>query len=192
MRDDEDGPLGDKIAGAELKRGDDSILTIPYLVDATAHSGLLGKIMQLGSSTTYIQGPLLWEEPRGAITALSQLLTEFFDLFRVANLQRWNSGRNGRFATDVGASALIRLLADLITFMVTKDHQDPRELHPKISIERVERYAEPCIRYFKTAPDDALEKRFYVPFGETEYHFVREFAVAAFIEGRWFVRSRIA
>ena len=45
MRDDEDGPFGDKVAGAEIKRGDGSILTIPYLVDATLQSGLLGRML---------------------------------------------------------------------------------------------------------------------------------------------------
>lgn len=165
MRDDEDGPLGDKIAGAELKREEGSILTIPFLVDATIQSGLLGKMIQSEGNTTYIQGPLLWDDPREAISSLTELLTEFFDLFRAANPQRWNSGKTSKFATNVGAAALIRLLADLVAFMAAKDHEDPRELHPKILVERVERYAAPCVHYFKTATDEAIEKRFSVPFG---------------------------
>jgi hypothetical protein len=130
MRDDEDGPFGDKVAGAEIKRGDGSILTIPYLVDSTLQSGLLGKIVTASGSTTYVQGPLLWEDPREAITALSELLTEYFDLFRTANSHRWNAAKAGKFATNVGVAALIRLLGDVIAFMSAKDHEDPRELHP--------------------------------------------------------------
>ena len=61
MHDDEDGPFGDKVAGAEIKRGDGSILTIPYLVDATIQSGLLGRVITASGSNTYVQGPLLWE-----------------------------------------------------------------------------------------------------------------------------------
>jgi hypothetical protein len=49
--------------------------------------------------------------------------------------------------------------------MSAKDREEPRELHPKVLVEKIERYAEPCIAYFKAAPDDAIEKRFYVPFG---------------------------
>src|ERR1700722_19214191 len=165
VRDDEDGPFGDKVAGAEIKRGDGSILTIPYLVDATLQSGLLGKIMTTSGSTTYVQGPLLWEDPREAITALSELLTEYFDLFRAANPHRWNAAKAGKFATNVGVAALIRLLGDLIAFMSAKDHEDPRELHPKVIVEKIETYVQPCIHYFKNVADDALELRFTVPFG---------------------------
>lgn len=165
MRDDEDGPFGDKIAGAEIKRGDGSVLTIPYLVDATIQSGLLGKIVTSGGSTTYVQGPLLWEDAREAITAFSELLTEYFDLFRQANSHRWNAARSGKFATNVGVAALIRLLGDLISFMAAKENEEPRELHPKIIVERVEKYAKPCVDYFKSAADEVLEQRFNVPFG---------------------------
>lgn len=165
LRDDEDGPFGDKVAGAEIKRGDGSILTIPYLVDATLQSGLLGKIVTASGSTTYVQGPLLWEDPREAITALSELLTEYFDLFRAANSHRWNAAKAGKFATNVGVAALIRLLGDLIAFMSAKDHEDPRELHPKVIVEKIEKYVQPCIHYFQTIADDVLEQRFNVPFG---------------------------
>ena len=40
MRDDDDGPLGDKITGVEVKQSEASILTIPYLVDAVISSGM--------------------------------------------------------------------------------------------------------------------------------------------------------
>jgi DNA sulfur modification protein DndB len=165
MRDDEDGPFGDKVAGAEIKRGDGSILTIPYLVDATLQSGLLGRILTASGNTTYVQGPLLWEDPREAITALSELLTEYFDLFRVANSQRWNAAKAGKFATNVGVAALIRLLGDVIAFMSAKDHEDPRELHPKVIVEKIEKYVHPCVHYFKDVAEDLLELRFNVPFG---------------------------
>ena len=107
---------------------DGSILTIPYLVDATLQSGLLGRILTASGSTTYVQGPLLWEDPREAITALSELLTEYFDLFRAANSQRWNAAKAGKFATNVGVAALIRLLGDVIAFMSAKDHEDINKL----------------------------------------------------------------
>jgi DNA sulfur modification protein DndB len=165
MRDDEDGPFGDKVAGAEIKRGDGSILTIPYLVDATIQSGVLGRIVTTSGSTTYVQGPLLWDDPREAITSLSELFTEYFDLFRSANAHRWNSAKAGKFATNVGVAALIRLLGDVIAFMASKDHEDPRELHPKVIVERIEQYLQPSLQYFTKVGDDALEQRFTVPFG---------------------------
>jgi hypothetical protein len=79
--------------------------------------------------------------PREAITALSELLTEYFDLFRAGNPHRWNAAKAGKFATNVGVAALIRLLGDLIAFMSAKEHEDPRELHPKVIVEKIETYA---------------------------------------------------
>ncbi len=165
MRDNDDGPLGDKIAGSEIKRSEGSIITIPYLVDATAQVGLLGKVVQASGSVTFIQGPLHWEEPKEAITALCELLEGYFDLFRFANFQRWDSGKSGMFATNVGIAGLIRFLADLIAYMSAKEHQDPRELHPTVIVERVEKYAEPICRYFKDATDEEIQRRLYTPFG---------------------------
>lgn len=165
MRDDEDGPLNDKIAGTELKRTDESVLTIPYLVDATLQSGLLGRMNQASGNTTYIQGPLFWDNSREAIDSLCELLTEYLDLFRKANVERWDAGRSGKFASNVGTAALIRLLGDLVAFMSLKEHEEPRELHPKVIAEQIEKYIEPCLIYFRTASAQDLELRFQVPFG---------------------------
>ena len=49
--------------------------------------------------------------------------------------------------------------------MSAKDHEDPRELHPKVIVERVEAYLQPCLDYFKNISDEVLDQRFTVPFG---------------------------
>jgi DGQHR domain-containing protein len=184
MRDDDDGPFGDKIAGAEIKRSDDSILTIPYLVDATLQSGILGRVAQASGNTTYIQGQLFWDNPRDAITSLCELLGGYFEVFRAANSERWESGRAGKFATNVGAAALIRLLSDLIAYMATKEREEPRELHPTVIVEKLEKYMEPCVRYFISAKDNEIEQRFQVPLGgggpRVFQHRLRELVRAAF------------
>jgi DGQHR domain-containing protein len=165
MRDNDDGPLGDKIAGTEIKSSEGSILTIPYLVDATIQSGILGKVTPSGGEVVYFQGPLFWDEPRAAITAFCELVEGYFDYFRRANPQRWDAGKSGMFATNVGAAGLIRLLSDLISFMSAKENEEPRLLHPKIIVERIEKYAEPVIRYFKDSTDDEIQTRLQTPFG---------------------------
>jgi hypothetical protein len=94
-----------------------------------------------------------------------ELLSAYFDLFRNANHERWDAGKSGKFCTNVGAAALIRVLGDVITYMSKVEHEEPRELHPKQIVEHVEKYLEPCPRYFKQAGDDDLSARFQVPFG---------------------------
>jgi len=121
MRDDEDGPFGDKVAGAEIKRADGSILTIPYLVDATIQSGLLGKIVTASGSTTYVQGPLLWDDPREAITVLSELLTEYCDLFRTANLSQVERSQVGQVRDHCGSGCI-----DPVTWRRNKLHVGKR------------------------------------------------------------------
>ena len=167
MRDNDTGPLADKIAGVELKRSDESIITIPYVVDAVLSAGLLGRVMNSNGTLIFNQGPLTWNSPADAVTGMSELIESYFDLFRAANSQRWDQGKVAKFPTNVGAAGLIRLAADVITFMAQKEHEDPRELHPKIIVERIEKYLEPCISYFKTASDEELAAKFNVPFGST-------------------------
>lgn len=164
MRDNDDGPLGDKIAGAEIKIGEDSILTIPYLVDASTQAGLLGKVSQT-ATVTYIQGPIFWDDPRTAITSFCTLIEDYLDVFRRANQPRWDSGKTGMFATNVGTAGLIRLLADLISYMNSKEYVEPRELHPATIVERLEKYLEPVCLYFQTATDGDLQAKFFTPYG---------------------------
>jgi DNA sulfur modification protein DndB len=76
MRDDDDGPLGGKITGAELKQSDQSVLTIPYLVDAVNQGALLGRVVTKEGKNVFMQGPLHWEKPREAIDTLLEFLTD--------------------------------------------------------------------------------------------------------------------
>lgn len=165
MRDDDEGPLGDKITGAEIQRSDQSIITIPYLTDAIIQSGLLGRVVTKGSETAFYQGPLYWDDPKSGIDALFEALTAYFELVRSANEPRWASGRPGKFATNVGAAALVRLLADLIAHFEEKEREEPRELHPRVLVERVTKTMAPVLDYFSTTSDVELAQRFAVPFG---------------------------
>jgi DNA sulfur modification protein DndB len=165
MRDDDEGPLGDKISGAEIQRSDQSIITIPYLTDAILQSGLLGRVVNKGSESAFFQGPLYWDDPKSGIDALYEALTTYLDLLRRANEARWASGRPGKFATNVGVAALVRLLADLIAYFQDKEKEDPRQLHPRVLVERVAKNLAPVLEYFSTAADEELSQRFAVPFG---------------------------
>lgn len=165
MRDDDEGPLGDKITGAEIRRSDQSIITIPYLADAIMQSGLLGRVVSKGSETAFLQGPLYWEDSKSGIDALFEAISTFLDLVRRSNEQRWAAGKSGKFATNVGAAALVRLLADLIAHFEKDEKEEPREFHPRTLVERIAKTLSPVQEYFASATDDELSQRFAVPFG---------------------------
>ncbi|WP_225768704.1 DGQHR domain-containing protein [Inquilinus sp. Marseille-Q2685] len=165
MREDDDGPLGGKIAGVEVKQNEYSILTIPYLVDAVIQSGIMGRITQKDGRNTYVHGSIYWTEPREAIDHLMIFLSEYLNLFRLANLDRWEAGKNGKFASNPGVAGLIRFAGDLISHLCLKRHVDTRSLHPKVLVEEIEEFAKPAISYFQTATDLEVEQRFQIPFG---------------------------
>jgi DGQHR domain-containing protein len=165
MRDDDDGPLGGKITGAEISHSDSSILTIPFLVDAVLHAGLLGRISQKDGKSIYSKGPLEWDNPTQGIDALVEFLTEYLKLFQNANSDRWDAGRQGKISTNPGVSAILRLSADILVYLGQVDNIDVRATHPKKLVERMETYIAPCTIYLKNASDSDVEQRFQIPFG---------------------------
>lgn len=164
VRNDAAGPLFGKIAGAEISERDAG-LTVPYLTDAILQTGILGRFVRQEGVESFLQGSLYWSDARDAVTRLATFLSEYFDLFRCANEGRWDQGKDGRFASNPGASGLIRFSGDLVSYMANKERDDPRTLHPKVLVERIQPYAEPVLSYFRNAPDDDLANRFATPFG---------------------------
>jgi hypothetical protein len=59
----------------------------------------------------------------------------------------------------------VRLLADLISYFQEKEREEPRELHPRVLVERSSKYLAPVLEYFASSSDDELSQRFSVPFG---------------------------
>lgn len=165
MRDDEDGPLGGKITGVEIKQSEHSVLTIPYLVDAVVSAGLLGRIHQKDGQSSYQPGFIYWNDATDAIEYLAVFLTEYFNIFRYANIDRWELGKAGKFASNPGVSALIRLSGDVLAYLLQQNPSKPGPFHPKVLVEKIEEYVRPVATYFESAPDEELEQRFQIPFG---------------------------
>jgi DNA sulfur modification protein DndB len=164
MRDDDDGPLGGKIAGVEIRHNEASTLTIPYLVDAVLQSGIIGRVVNKDGKVTYLQGPISWSEPREGIESLTEFMTEYLNLFRVANVDRWELGKSGKIASNPGVAGIIRFSGDVIAYFGQKE-DDPRALHPKTLVERLTRYIGPIASYLANGPDAEIDQRFHTPFG---------------------------
>ena len=162
MRDDDDGPL-DHRRGGEAFRGEYSYNSLPRRRGDPV--GRHGKGRPKGGQKYLSSRALYWTEPRDGIEALAQFMTEYLCLFQHAHPERWDAGRSGKFLTNPGAAGMIRFSADLIAFMARKENEDPRTLHPKILVERLEQYLQPVLTYLKNASDTEIENRFQIPFG---------------------------
>nr|WP_276608544.1 DGQHR domain-containing protein [Caulobacter sp. SLTY] len=159
-----DGALYGKIAGAELSNPG-AQLAIPYLADAIGQSALLGRFTKQEGTTVFLQGHLFWDDPKMAVNRLAIFLDAYLDVFRARSSERWDLGKQARFASNTGVAGLIRFANDVISFMSVKEKEDPRTLHPKILVERLEPYLEPVASYFASASLADVADRFATPFG---------------------------
>lgn len=152
MRDDDDCPLGGKITGVELKISDQSVLTIPYLVDAVVRANLIGSVVKKEGIPIFLQGAIEWNSAHAAIDQLREFLAEYLTLFKAANHQRWDMGPSGKIANNPSVSGIIRFAEDIIRFMSQKEGHDPRHLHPKELVESLEPYLFPVLDFIKDGP----------------------------------------
>lgn len=166
MRSDITGPLGDKIAGADMSTSEGAELTLPNLNNAVRNSRLLGYVRnKKGGEPEFFQGALSWTDPKTAIDKLFRLLTSYFSLFQKASPERWEAGKEGVFPRNIPVAGLIQLLADLITDFQTRTSEDPRMKEPEELIEEVGEALTPLLTFFAEADVGELYTRFKTQFG---------------------------
>jgi len=165
MRSDILGPFGDKIAGADIAGVGKGELTLPSLNNAVKDSKLLGSARKKDGLYEFVQGPVRWSEAIDAIDKLYRLLTAYFKLFQAASPQRWDAGKEGVFARNIGVAGLIQLLADVIYHNLKNTDEDPRLKEPEEIVQDIQTDLEPLLTYFREAPISELQTRFKTQFG---------------------------
>lgn len=157
------GPFGDRMKTPETEESDTVCLTISELKKAIVQSGLIGRP---GSKDRVAQpGCLSRSKSEDTLEALSDLLSQYFDAVRTANVDRWEAGRPGHICMNIGVAGYVRLLAALIDLMSAQTHQSASDLDAGELVEQIAPYLEPVLVFVAEASDGEFEGRFKPIFG---------------------------
>jgi len=137
-------------------------LTISEAVNGIRRSGLVGRL----SGKTLAPGPLSGETDEKTVERAAQVLNGYFEQVRAANPARWEAGRDSFVATNPGLRAHLAVIAEAITYLTHKKSLDFYLMKPGDVTDRVTAFCQPVFKYFGSASDDEIRKRFSRTFGE--------------------------
>ena len=147
-------------------------LTLPALKDALRRSGLLGRALL--NNKVFDHGPLCGSTDAETLDRARSALNEFFSLIRNANMNEWDSGREGFLCTNVAVQAYIMLLGSLIKYWEANTASDSREMDVEELIMGIDEYLGPIRDFLESNSPTQIKEMFQVPFGSgglPEYYF---------------------
>lgn len=157
------GPFNDRMKTPETEESETVCLTISELKKSIVQSGLIGRP---GAKDRPPQpGYATRTSSEETLEALSDLLSNYFEKIRHANLERWENGRPSHICINIGVAGHIRLLAALCDHLFFTTKQDPAQLDPEDLVEQLTIYLEPVLEFIAQATDTDFEARFKPIFG---------------------------
>jgi DNA sulfur modification protein DndB len=145
-------------------------LTIPAIKDALRRSGLLGKAVL--NRSNYELGPLCGKDDSETLDKARSALNLYFSRIRNANMEQWESGREGFLCTNTAVQAHLMLFASLIQYMEGNTAQTAKEMPPDDILMEIEEFWQPVL---DAISKPKLEDLFgTVPFGSggpPEYYY---------------------
>jgi DGQHR domain-containing protein len=147
-------------------------LTLPALKDALRRSGLLGRALL--NNKVYDHGPLCGSTDAETLDRGRSALNEFFSLIRNANMNEWDSGREGFLCTNVAVQAYIMLFGSLVKYWEANTASDSREMDIEELIMGTDEYMGPIRDFLESSTPAQIKDMFQVQFGAggpPEYYF---------------------
>ncbi|MHB1767470.1 MAG: DGQHR domain-containing protein, partial [Phycisphaerae bacterium] len=145
-------------------------LTIPAIKDALRRSGLLGRTVL--NNSNYELGPLCGKDDAETLDKARSALNLYFSRVRNANLEQWESGREGCLCTNTAVQAHLMLFASLIKYMEANSAQTATEMASDDILMEIEEFWQPVL---DAISKPKLEEVFgAVPFGSggpPEYYY---------------------
>jgi DGQHR domain-containing protein len=138
-------------------------LTLPALKDALRRSGLLGRAML--SNKVYDHGPLCGTTDSETLDRARTALNEFFSLVRNANMNEWDSGRDGLVCTNVAVQAYIMLFGAIIKYWEANTASNAREMDVEEIMMGIEEYVGPIREFLESNGSAKIKEEFQVQFG---------------------------
>jgi DNA sulfur modification protein DndB len=165
-------PFYGRITQQGMPSTNKTCLTIPAIKDALRRSGLLGRAVL--SNANYDLGPLCGRTDSESLDRARSALNQYFGLIRNANLNEWESGRDGTTCTNVAIQAYIMLLGTLVEYWEANTAADAREMAVEDIMIEVEEYLEPVAEFLAGSSVAQIRTAFQVPFGSggpPEYYY---------------------
>jgi len=165
-------PFHNRITQQGMPTTSRTSLTIPALKDALRRSGLLGKAML--NNKVYDHGPLCGRTDLETLDRARSAINEFFSLVRNANLNEWESGRDGHLCTNIAVQAYILLFGSLVKYWEVNTASNAREMEVEEVLMGIEEYMKPILEFLEANPPARIKDEFQVQFGSggpPEYYF---------------------
>ena len=161
-----------RITQQGIKSTNKTCLTIPALKDAIRRSGIVGKALL--NNSNYDLGPLCGASDVETLDRARSAINQFFAAIRNANLDEWESGREGHLCTNVAVQAYLLLLGSLIKYWEANTAADAREMAVEDILLELEEYMAPVTEFLEQADRQKVEQMFRVQFGSggpPEYYY---------------------
>lgn len=165
-------PFHNRITQQGMPTTNRTNLTIPGLKDALRRSGLLGRSL-LGNKV-YEGGPLAGATDSETLDRARSAVNEFFSLIRNANLNEWESGRDGFLSTNIAVQAYISLFGSLVKYWETNTATNAREMDISEVLMGIDEYIKPVREFLESNSASQIKEAFQVQFGSggpREYYF---------------------
>ena len=165
-------PFYNRITQQGIKSTNKTCLTMPALKDAIRRTGLIGRALL--NNTNYDLGPLSGATDSETLERARCGLNQFFTNVRNANLDEWESGREGYLCTNVAVQAYLLLLGSLVKYWEANTATDAREMGVEDILIEIEEYMAPVTDFLEQANAQQMENAFRVPFGSggpPEYYY---------------------
>ncbi len=165
-------PFYNRITQQGIKSTNKTCLTMPALKDAIRRSGLIGRALL--NNTNYDLGALSGATDFDTLERARCGLNQFFSNVRNANLDEWESGREGYLCTNVAVQAYLLLLGSLVKYWEANTAADAREMAVEDMLIEIEEYLAPVTDFLEQANPQQMEDTFRVPFGSggpPEYYY---------------------
>ena len=165
-------PFHNRITQQGMSTTNRTNLTIPALKDALKRSGLLGTAVL--NNKVYDHGPFCGSTDLETLERGRSALNEFFSLVRNANLNEWESGREGYLCTNVAVQAYILFLGSLVKYWSANTASNAREMEVEEVLMGLDEFLRPVLDFLEGSTPARIKEEFQVQFGSggpPEYYF---------------------
>lgn len=170
LNSDPTSPLFQRFSIQGVPSRENQSLTLPEVVNGLVRSNLLGRAGRL-----YSPGALCGLTDEETITRARKVLNGYFSCLAKTNPGRWESGKPGYVAVNVGIRSHLLLIGEIIRYAQRQDTSlDPLTVAVEQIAKITEDIASPIFEYFAKADDSTIADRFSRKFGEggvKEYFF---------------------